>query len=118
MVQRTTCDWGLRLEPRGMKNIVFDPICNFAGGKATEWIPIRPGTDLAVILSMCNMIVNEIGIYDKEFLRDYTNGPYLVRPDKRFVRDRERKQPMLWDESDNKAKTWDDPTLTCPCFIR
>ena len=37
---------------RGMKNIVFDPICNFAGGKATEWIPILPGTDLAVILSM------------------------------------------------------------------
>ena len=25
-----------------MKNVVFDPICNFAGGKATEWIPILP----------------------------------------------------------------------------
>ena len=72
---------------RGMKNVVFDPICNFAGGKATEWIPILPGTDLAVILSMCNTIVNDVGKYDEEFLKKYTNGPYLVGPDGWFVRD-------------------------------
>ena len=97
---------------RGMKNVVFDPICNFAGGKATEWIPILPGTDLAVILSMCNIIVNEVGKYDEEFLKKYTNGPYLVGPDGRFVRDKETNQPLLWDESDDRAKTWDDTTLT------
>lgn len=102
---------------RGMRNVVFDPICNFAGGKATEWIPILPGTDLAVVLTMCNIIVNEMGIYDKAFLRDYTNGPYLVGPDKRFVRDKERNQPMLWDESDDMAKTWDDPHLTHPALL-
>jgi len=108
---------GAKARARGMKNIVFDPICNFAGGKATEWIPILPGTDLAVILSMCNILVNEIETYDKEFLRKYTNGPYLVGPDKRFVRDKESNQPMLWDESDNKAKTWDDPTLALPALL-
>ncbi|MFH1349921.1 MAG: molybdopterin-dependent oxidoreductase [Pseudomonadota bacterium] len=102
---------------RGMRNIVFDPICNFGGGKATEWIPILPGTDLAVILSMCNIIVNELGTYDEEFLRAYTNGPYLVGPDKRFVRDKEKNRPMLWDESDDRAKTWDDPTLTHPALL-
>ncbi|MFH1125351.1 MAG: molybdopterin-dependent oxidoreductase [Pseudomonadota bacterium] len=102
---------------RGMRNIVFDPLCNFGGGKATEWIPILPGTDLAVILSMCNIIVNEVGIYDEEFLRKYTNGPYLVGPEKKFVRDKERQQPMLWDETDTKAKTWDDPTLGQPALL-
>ena len=102
---------------RGMKNIVFDPICNFGGGKATEWIPIRPGTDLAVILSMCNLIVNKQGAYDEAFLKNYTNGPYLVGPDQRFIRDGKKNQPMLWDELDNKAKTWDDPTLTHPALL-
>jgi molybdopterin-containing oxidoreductase family molybdopterin binding subunit len=102
---------------RGMKNIVFDPICNFAGGKATEWIPILPGTDLAVILAMCNIIVNGVGTYDEEFLKKYTNGPYLVGPDQKFVRDKASGQPMLWDESENRAKTWDDPTLSSECAL-
>jgi molybdopterin-containing oxidoreductase family molybdopterin binding subunit len=97
---------------RGMKNIVFDPICNFGGGKATEWIPILPGTDLAVILAMSNIIVNKIGRYDIEFLKKYTNGPYLVGPDQKFVRDSETGQPMLWDETDDKPKTWNDPNLS------
>lgn len=102
---------------RGMVNVVFDPVCNFAGGKATEWIPILPGTDLAVILSMCNIIVNEIGKYDEWFLRTYTNGPYLIGPDKRCIRQKETNEPMLWDESDGKAKTWDDPSLSHPALL-
>ena len=87
------------------------------GGKATEWVPILPGTDLAVILAMCNIIVNKVGRYDEEFLKKYTNGPYLVGPDQRFVRDRDTGQPMLWDESDDRAKTWNDPTLSSECAL-
>lgn len=102
---------------RGMKNVVFDPICNYAGGKATEWIPILPGTDLAVILSMSNLIVNIVGKYDEEFLKKYTNGPYLVGPDMHFIRDKDSNQPMLWDENGNRAKTWDDPTLSAECAL-
>ena len=33
---------------RGMKLVVVDPICGFAASKANEWIPIRPGTDMAM----------------------------------------------------------------------
>jgi anaerobic selenocysteine-containing dehydrogenase len=33
---------------RGIKIVVFDPVCRYAGNKATEWIPIIPGTDGAV----------------------------------------------------------------------
>jgi anaerobic selenocysteine-containing dehydrogenase len=102
---------------RGMKNIVFDPICNFGGGKATEWIPILPGTDLAVILAMSNIIVNKIGRYDVEFLKKYTNGPYLVGPDQKFVRDGGTGQPLLWDETDDRPKTWNDPTLSAQCSL-
>jgi molybdopterin-containing oxidoreductase family molybdopterin binding subunit len=101
---------------RGMRFIVFDPICNFSGGKATEWYPILPATDCAVVLSMCNLIVNEIGIYDKGYIRDKTNGPYLAGADKRFVRDKESGKPLLWDEKDGVARTYDDPTLSHPAI--
>jgi len=60
---------------RGMKMVVVDPICNFAAAKATEWVPLRVGTDAALALGMCNVMVNELGIYD---------GPYLqARPTRR-----------------------------------
>jgi molybdopterin-containing oxidoreductase family molybdopterin binding subunit len=101
---------------RGMRFIVFDPICNFAGGKATEWYPILPATDCAVVLSMCNLIVNEIGIYDKDYIRNKTNGSYLVGADKGFVRDKESGKPLLWDKKDGAARTYDDPTLSHPAI--
>ena len=44
---------------RGMKLVVFDPMCNYSAAKATEWVPIIPGTDGAVLLAMCNVILND-----------------------------------------------------------
>jgi len=101
---------------RGMKTVVLDPVGYLAGSKATEWIPILPGTDIAVFLSMANLIVNEIGIYDREYLKKKTNAPYLVGPDQLFVRDKETGKPLIWDERDGKAKTYDDPTLQEPAL--
>jgi len=88
---------------RGAKFIVFDPMCHFAGGKATEWVPIIPGTDGAVVLAMCNIIVNELGIMDTVFLKAKTNAPYLIGPDGRYVRDKETKRCLVWDVSEGKA---------------
>jgi anaerobic selenocysteine-containing dehydrogenase len=96
---------------RGMKNVVFDPICNFGGGKATEWVPLLPGTDGAIALAMVNVLLNELGIYDTEFLKKKSNGPYLIGPDGLYVRDKETDKPMVWDETDGKAKTFDDPSI-------
>lgn len=88
---------------RGAKFIIFDPLCNYAGGKATDWIPIIPGTDGAVALSMCNIIVNELGIMDSAFLKAKTNAPYLIGPDGRYVRDKETKRCLVWDVSEGRA---------------
>ena len=95
---------------RGMKVVAFDPMCHFAGGKATEWVPMIPGTDGAIALTMANVIVNDLGIYDAEYLRKKTNASYLVMPDGRYVRDSDG-QPMLWDLSFKGPKSWKDPTL-------
>src|SRR3974390_2821089 len=92
---------------RGMKMIVVDPFCNFAAAKATEWVPLRVGTDAALALAMCNVMVNELGIYDGPYLQAKTNAPYLVGPDKLYVRHPETKQPLVWDTASNGAREFD-----------
>jgi molybdopterin-containing oxidoreductase family molybdopterin binding subunit len=87
---------------RGMRVIVVDPLCNNAGAKADEWVPIRPGTDGALILAILNVLLNELGIYDREFLSRYTNAPYLVRTDGYYLRQEGR--PVVWDVLESKAK--------------
>jgi len=102
---------------RGMKLVVVDPMCNFASGKANEWVPIRVGTDAAMALSMANVLVNELGIYDQEYLKKWTNGPYLVKPDGHYMRDEATGKPMMWDGRALAAKAFDDPTVADPPLL-
>ena len=92
---------------RGMKMVVVDPMCNFAAAKATEWVPLRVGTDAALALAMCNVIVNELGVYDGPYLKAKTNAPYLIGPDKLYVRDPESKTPLVWDLRADGAAAFD-----------
>ena len=100
---------------RGMKLVVVDPIGNNAAAKADEWLPIRPGTDAAFGLGMLNVLLNEVKIYDVEFLKHRTNAGYLVGPNGKYVRDAAG-NPQLFDLSDGKAKTYDDATLVHPAL--
>ena len=92
---------------RGMKLVVVDPMHNFASGKATEWVAIIPGTDSALVLAMINVLINDLKIYDQEFLVHKTNAPYLVKPDGFLLRDEQTGKPMVWDLIDGKAKPFD-----------
>lgn len=96
---------------RGMKSVAFDPMCHQSGGKATEWMPLIPGTDGAIAISMINVLINELGIYDAEFLKKKTNGPYLIRPDGRYIRDKETNKPMVWDTGSAEAKVFNDASI-------
>ncbi|MFR3272721.1 MAG: molybdopterin-dependent oxidoreductase [Slackia sp.] len=51
----------------GAKIVVVDPRCNNSTVFADEWLPINPGTDLAFILAMCNVLIRD-GIYDKDYV--------------------------------------------------
>ena len=93
---------------RGMKMVVVDPMCNFASAKATEWVPLRVGTDGALALSMCHVLLNELGIYDGPYLQAKTNAPYLIGPDKLYVRDPETQKPLVWDGAANTARPYTD----------
>ncbi|MBI1964253.1 MAG: molybdopterin-dependent oxidoreductase, partial [Candidatus Rokubacteria bacterium] len=94
---------------RGMRMVVVDPLCNFAAAKANEWVPVRVGTDAALALAMANCLVNELGIWDAEYLTAKTNGPYLVRPDGTHARDAATGKPLVWVPAVGAPRPHDDP---------
>ena len=102
---------------RGMRMVVVDPMCNFASAKANEWVPIRVGTDAALALAMVHSLLNELGIYDAEYLRAKTNAPYLVRPDGTHAREPESGKPLVWDQAAGAARTFDDPAVKEPALL-
>jgi len=65
---------------RGARLIVVDPRRTGIAKKADLWLQVRPGTDAALALGIAQVML-ERGWYDREFVRDWTNGPLLVRAD-------------------------------------
>jgi anaerobic selenocysteine-containing dehydrogenase len=65
---------------RGMKLIVIDPRNVGLANKADVWLRVRPGTDGALALGLANVMI-ERGWFDESFVRDWSNGPLLVRSD-------------------------------------
>ena len=58
---------------KGAKLVVVDPRHSETAILADEWLPIKPGTDLALLLAMINVMVKE-GLYDKAFVKEKTVG--------------------------------------------
>ncbi len=58
---------------RGAKMVYLDPRYTKTASKAAEWLPIRPGTDLAFHLALLNVIIAE-SRYNKDFVDKYTTG--------------------------------------------
>ncbi|MGZ5380312.1 MAG: molybdopterin-containing oxidoreductase family protein [Thermoanaerobaculia bacterium] len=58
---------------RGAKLIAVDPRFSTAASKADWWLPIRPGTDIALLLAWMNVLIAE-GLYDKEYVDTYASG--------------------------------------------
>ncbi|MBN9387595.1 MAG: molybdopterin-dependent oxidoreductase [Chloroflexi bacterium] len=65
---------------RGARLIVVDPRRTGPANKADVWLRVRPGTDAALALGITNLML-ERDWYDRDFIRDWTNGPLLVRTD-------------------------------------
>jgi molybdopterin-containing oxidoreductase family molybdopterin binding subunit len=97
---------------KGCKLIDVDPHMSMAGEKADIWVPIKPGTDGALAMTIAHVLVHELGLYDKEYLKKHTNSPDLVDTSTgMMIRHPETKKSYIWDPVDNKAKTIDDPTI-------
>ncbi|HTW97684.1 MAG TPA: DMSO/selenate family reductase complex A subunit [Acidimicrobiales bacterium] len=58
----------------GTKVIVVDPrLSDTAVTMADEWVPLRPGTDAALVAGMAYVMITE-GLHDQSFLDEYTIG--------------------------------------------
>jgi len=58
---------------RGCKLVVIDPRRSETANIASEWIAIKPGTDGAMAMAMCYVLVKD-DLYNKEFVESWTYG--------------------------------------------
>lgn len=89
----------LEAKCKGMKVVSIDPRIRAAGPFADDWLPIRPGTDMALALALCNLLILQ-GTIDQDYLKTYTNSSFLVQEDGTFLR------------VDGKEQVWDWRTLS------
>ena len=61
------------LMKRGAKIISIDPRVNWLATRAAYHVRLRPGTDCALAMAMCNIMINE-DLYDHEFMLNWTYG--------------------------------------------
>ena len=91
---------------RGARLIVVDPRRVGLAGKADVWLRVRPGSDGALALGIANVMI-EREWYDRPFVRDWTNGPLLVRSDNgRLLTERD----LSADGSAQRYIAWDPAT--------
>ena len=68
-----TMDMFKRTKGRGLKTIVLDPRFTNTAAKADRWYAINPGTDLAFVLALTYVVLNE-NLYDSKFVHKYGVG--------------------------------------------
>jgi len=90
-----------KLKSRGGKFVGINPARTGYQAVADEWVPIRPGTDAMLALSMIHVLLSR-ELFDWDFLIRYTNSAFLVvqtpgqKGDGLIYRD-EQGQPLVWD---------------------
>jgi sulfite dehydrogenase (quinone) subunit SoeA len=90
---------------RGMKVISIDPYNRPVADYADEWVPIKPGTDMAFWLAVLRELL-AAGYVDSPFLTRHTNAPALVRDDGSVVRN-EAGEVLVWDSVTEYAVPYD-----------
>jgi len=97
---------------RGLKRVQVEPHLSVTGACSTEWLPIRPKTDAAFLLTMVHVLVHEqLERLDIPFLKHRTASPYLVAPHEFYLRDPETRKPLVWDLNTKRAVPYDTPGI-------
>ncbi|MFC1944512.1 molybdopterin-dependent oxidoreductase [Chloroflexota bacterium] len=90
----------------GSRIVVIDPrYTNTVASFADQWIPIRPGTDTAMMAAMAYVMVNE-NLYDRQFLDKFTVG---------F--DKFKKYIMGTEDGEAKTPTWAEVKTGVPADV-
>ncbi len=90
---------------RGAQVVAVAPDYNASAVGSDLFVPVRPGTDAALALAMCRVLLDE-ELWDVGFVRHQTDLPLLVRTDTgRYLRHRDLERGggeetfYLWDRS-------------------
>lgn len=102
------------LRAKGVKTVAIDPRLTADAAKATVWLPVRPGTDVALQLAWIRYILAN-RLYDEDFVLRWTNMPYLVDCDTKFIvhpREATETEPataMVWDRKTDSMRELEYP---------
>lgn len=96
----------------GVKTIVVDPYMTAEAAKADVWLPVRPGSDCALMLSWIHHII-ENDLYDEQFVKHWTNLPFLINPDTRLAYRAEEVWPDYVNPATDPAGVYDTPAYVC-----
>ena len=102
-----------KFKRKGGKFISINPIRTGYSAVADEWVPIKPGTDGALLLAIIHEIL-KLGLYDRDFLIQYTNAAELVIDDpSRDDHGLFQRFAMHYEEGcfDPENKLWWDPAI-------
>ncbi len=96
---------------RGVKRVQVEPHLSITGGASSEWVPIKPKTDLAFMFGLIHVMLHQQSRdrLDIPYLRDSTSSPYLVGPEGYYLRDVENGEPLVWDEAKGCAVPHNTP---------
>jgi len=72
--------WWLSAFERKKKIVVIAPEYSPTSTKSDYCLPVRPGTDAALMLGVAGILIRE-NLYKEDFVRRFTNFPFLVRMD-------------------------------------
>lgn len=76
--------WGAmfgRGRKNGLKTVVIDPRKPYGVGETdTMWLPVTPGTDVALLNALANVIISK-KYYDENFIKEHTNADMLIDPE-------------------------------------
>ncbi|QHI98768.1 molybdopterin-dependent oxidoreductase [Xylophilus rhododendri] len=87
----------------GARMLVVDPRPTALARQADVWLPVRPGTDAALAMGLVRLLLRSER-FDRDFVRDWTNGPLLVRGDNGlFLRESD-----VWPGGGERFVAWQD----------
>ncbi len=75
--------WVMKAKGKGGKILSVDPRYTRSSSKADLYVPMRSGTDIAILGGMIKYIMDN-NLYFEEYVKNYTNASFLVNPDYDF----------------------------------
>ena len=112
---RSSWYWICKAKEAGAKVVTIDPLYTPTAAHSDEWLPIKVGTDAALMCAMANYIIDH-GLADADCLARKSNAPFLIDADGKYLRlsdtgaaleevedaegeIAEEDQPVVWDEA-------------------